>query len=795
MRTLFSECLAALRSLASARWTALAAIVTLAIGTGANVAVLAVAYAALWRPIPVTDPDRLVTISTGRVEEAEINGTVRAQELERWRDGLRTLLGLAGWTSSDFTIRGLNVPEVRRVAIVTDNFFEVMAPSASMGRLFAASTADGLAVASPSLSASLATPLGATLVLGQSALQVVGVLPPEFPVPDGADLWVPVSSVEGVRFGSTSDFRSYRMVGRLAPGVTLAQAQDDADRVNREIEQERGREGELKVVVSPITELLSGEVRPVLRAFVVAAALLLLVACANVATLMVNRALGRRREYAVRLAIGARPAQLLRSALIESLLLALAGAALGAACAVWGIRTLSAFVEDALPRSALVDLGWPALGVAAGSGVVATLVAGGAPALAAVRADFAAVFRTTTATGTPGARRVRSALVVAQLVITAVLLVGAGLFGRTVSQLAATDLGIDSEHSLAMRLRLTDSAGFDAGAEGSRVDDLVSRVRGLPGVEAAGVGSNLPPSVAQVAFSVRVVVNDVVETKTFDFGSASPGYFEAIGARLVRGRWFEARDLDGPAVAVLSESAARHLSSVGDLLDRPLPFSVPTPGGERVTPTVIGIIEDVRHRGLETPPNGGIYVPWSLMPTGVTYLAVKSSRPAAALAPELVRLVRDVSPAWPVPEVRSIEEGVQEALANRELRLVLVGGFGTLAAGLAITGLVGALSRSVHERRREIAIRAALGASPAAASGRILFDGVRLSLLGVGVGLGLAAALGRSIATLVYGVSPFDGATFVTVGAGLLALTALAAWLPARRAARVNPVELLRSEG
>jgi len=795
MSTLLTWIRVTLKPLLSAKWTSLAAVLTLAVGTGANVAVLSVAYAALWRPIPVVGPERLVTIATGRVEEAEITGTVRADELERWRDGFRTLSGLAGWTTSEFTVRGMGAPQVLRVALVTDDFFDVLGAPPAAGRVWSAADADGVAVMSATLAVGQPASLPLPLSMAGSTLQVVGVMPADFPVPDSADLWVPAGSVAGMRFGSTGDFRSYRMVGRLASGVTITQAQDDADRVNREIEEERGRPNELRAVVSPLADLLIGENRPALLAFVVAAALLLMVACANVATLMVSRALSRRREYAVRLAIGARPAELVRSAFVESLALAAAGTVLGVALAAWVLAGLTPFVEDVLPRTALVALGLPALAAAVGAALLATMLAGVAPAMAAARVDVAPAFRSTTSMGSPGARRVRSALVVLQLTMAVVLLVGAGLFARTVQHLLATDLGIDPERAVSVRLRLTDTTGFDASPEAPRLAELMRRVRELPGVEAAGIGSNLPPSTAQVAFSVRVVVGDSVETRTFDFGSASPGYFEAIGARLLRGRVFEERDLTGPPVAVLSEGAARHLSDVGDPLDRPLAFSVPTPSGERVTPTVVGIIEDVRHRGLEQPANGNIYVLWSAMPSSLTYLAVRSARPADVLAPELARLVRDVSPAWPVPEVRTLEDGVRQAIVNREMRMVLVGAFATLAAGLAIAGLAGALWRSVGERRREMAIRSALGASPRQMTRRVLLDGLRISAVGVTAGLCIAAWLGRSAASLVYGISPFDARTFVIVGGGLIVVAAAAAWLPARRASKVDPVALLRSDG
>jgi predicted permease len=785
------------RSLAAARWTVLAAAGTLALGTGANIAVLSVAYGALWRPLPFADADRIVIVATGPIADPTPDQTVSLEELGQWREGLRSVEDLAGWWSGEFTVRGFGAPAAIRTAVVTPNFFDVFNFSGRRSDLPSTLGTDVVVISREMASRIRATgldPQSATLTLGSASFRVGAVLPAAFKVPDDAELWVRSDAVAAVTMGSGRDFRSYRMAGRLAPGVTLAQASDDASRLLREIEAARGRQHERRVELRPIRDQLVGETKPVLAVFVAAAALLLIVACANVATIMVNRAMRRRRELAVRLAIGASPARLVGTAIVESFVIAAAGSAVGLLLAWYGIAALMPLTEGALPRAAAVSLNWPLLAIGTALTLVVTVLAGAGPALAAARSDFSQAFRTVNSSPSPTGRRTRAALVVIQMAMAVVLLVGASLLARTVSTLLARDLGVDGGQTLTLRLRLTETTRFDNVDEGPFVEELLRRLRELPGVEAAGISSNLPPRTAQIAFTLRVEnATGAATTQVYDFGSASSGFFEAIGARLVRGRWFEPRDQLGEPVMVLSESAARQLAINGDPMDRG-PFAVMAPSGDRVRPRVIGVIADVQHQGLEAQPNGSIYLRRAELPTGLAFLVVRTDGAPEALAPSLLRVLRDLDPGLPLPEPRTLEQEVHRAMIDRELRLALVGAFALVAVALAVAGLVGALSCTVTERRREMAIRAVLGATPRSAMARVLIDGAVLAVAGLAIGLAASVALGRSIATLLYGVSPFDPWTFGGVAGAVGLVVALAAWLPARRAARVQPLELLRSE-
>jgi predicted permease len=722
-------------------------------------------------------------------DEAAFRASVRLEELEQWRKGLRTVSGVAGWASGEFTVEGLGAPRVLRAALLTEDFFDLLGARPATGR-FPRRGEPGSAV----VAANLGPAIGQSITIGAVALPVTGTLSTAFPIPDRADLWLPASSIEPLQIGRTSNLRSFQLVARLAPGVSLDQAQDDARRVMREIEIARGGAGVMRVSVDPLSEVLAGQTRPVLLAFTAAAALLLLVACANVAVLLMGRGAARMRERTVRLALGATSARLVRTALLESLLIAAAGAVLGAAIAAYALSILPALVEGALPRRSFDAIGAPAVLTAALIAIVATLLSGLVPAWSAARADAALILRSQNVAGSRAGRRASGALVVVQIAMSVVLLIGAGLLGRTVVRLLTTDLGMDGHGTVTFQLRMNEISRFDAATRAPFLLELLRQVRAVPGVEAAGIGTNLPPITAPVAFTIRVVQDGRSETRTFDLASASPGYFEAVRARLVRGRWFETSDETVAPVAVLSEAAMRHLAPVGDPVGRPTPFGLATPTGARVTPTVIGVIEDIRHRGVDQPASGSIYLLWSALPASTVQLAVRSARGRDDIAPVILQILRELDPSMPLPEARTVDDQVRLSIAGREMRATLVGAFAILAGVLALSGLSTALARSVHERRREIAIRAALGATPERATLYVLRDGLALAGIGLALGFGIAAALGKASATLLYAVSPYDLTTYATVATvvGLLAL--FAAWLPARRASHIQPLELLRSE-
>jgi putative ABC transport system permease protein len=381
-----------------------------------------------------------------------------------------------------------------------------------------------------------------------------------------------------------------------------------------------------------------------------------------------------------------------------------------------------------LPRLGDVTLDWPVLLAAVAVTAAVALVCGIGPALSAARTDFAPAFRQTGSSTTRGTRRVRAALVAAQIALSIVLLTGAGLLTRTVFRLLSDDAGIHVDRALTMKMMLLEGTRFDAASRAPFVEELLARVRALPGVQSAGVGSNLPPRVAQLQFSVRFTNSDGTRNDLFrlNLGSVTPGYLESLGTRLIRGRLFEAADLvtDAPIV-IISETAARQFSPGQDLLGRELPFGLPRADGRRVRPRVIGIVADVKFKGLEEPAGGALYLPWKDLPAGVSYLVVRTHGRPSAVGPGLRDILRGLDASMPVPAMRTLAEEVSESIAERRLRVVPAIAFAVLALAVALVGLAGSLTRAVAERRRELAIRAAVGASPRQAVWLIVRDGAR----------------------------------------------------------------------
>jgi predicted permease len=536
----------------------------------------------------------------------------------------------------------------------------------------------------------------------------------------------------------------------------------------------------------------------VLLAFLVAALLVLLVACANVALLLVNRAIARTREFAVRVALGASATRLVTIALMETAILAAAGCLGG----WWIARLATAFLQRTtgldLPATAILPADTPiALGAIA-AGVLIMLTCAGAPLVALRRAGLASVLRTTPATGSRGGRQARAALVVLQLAMTVVLLTGAGLLGRTLLAASRTDLGLDArERVVTMAVPIGESTA-DAAGRLAIVRRILEETRQLPGVVAAGIGGALPPSAGGFVFTIRVSTSEgsVDATRAFDLVPVTNGYFDALGARIVTGRLFTQADtLSSAPTCVLSEAALKHLALVtGTAIDSTLNLSLPTASGQRVKPRIVGVVRDIRYSGLDAPAHGGVYVPWQQLPLRSGFLVARTTGDPAALTAPLIRIVRGADPSMPLSPARTLEAVVDVALAPRAARFSLAGVFAMGAALLAIVALSGALIRSVVERQRELAIRAAVGASPRRLLVEVLRDGVLLAVLGVAIGLGISAMLARAGSAIIFGVAPRDPLTYGLTAAAVLVVALAACYLPARRAASSDPAVLLRAE-
>jgi predicted permease len=788
----------ALRALRASKWTTIAAVVTLALGTGANVAVFAVAYGVLLRPWPFPQADRLVRITTERPGDHSDLG-FPLTEFDEWQRRLTMIDGLAAFTRGDWTVRGAGDPEVVPAAIVTSDFFRVLGVPFVAGQAFGDDRSSASVVVADRYAKRLSetgATIGRAVSVGSLSLTVEGVVSSSNAFPDDeVRLWLPARSVPALTvLDERRDFRRFTFVARLKPGVSIEDLRREGDRVLAEINP--GVSGR-RVSVRQLGEDLVAPARPVLAAFLAAGVLVLIVACANVATLLVSRALSRRRELAVRLAIGADRSRLVRTALVETAVIASAATIAGLAIARLTLNVLLPLAADSLPRAHVIGLDGPVLAATLAVGVLVAIACGLAPALAAGRSDLGVVLRQESGTTSGGGHRVRAPLVIAQIALAVLLLTSSGLFARTVWHLWNTDIGASRDRVLTARLALTETTRFDAASRQSFVDDLLRRVRALPGVEAAGLGSNLPPRVNQLEMTIRFVDEDRGrdETHGMNLVGVTPGYFRALGIPIRSGREFDEVDAGGDVVvAVISEMLAKQIASSRDLLGTRLTLSVPTAGGKRVRPTVIGISADVKFVGLEQPTEGNTYIPWRQLPTGVSFLVVRATRDTAELGPAILRTIREIDPTMPLPVVRPLGEEISRAMASRTLRLQLVAAFAALALVVSIVGLASALARSVTERQRELAIRLALGATPGGAAGLIVGQGARLIVVGLVIGAGAAMAAGRALATLLFGVSAYDPLTYAAVMASVILIGLAACYLPARRAAAVDPISLLRAQ-
>jgi putative ABC transport system permease protein len=772
------------------------AVVTLALGIGVNAASLAVAYGILVRPLPYVEPSRVIILNLLFADGGDLGFS--PDVLQEWLPRLRTVDVAAGYYRREVTVRSGNRSTVIPAAVVTDRFFEVLGTRAEVGHtrmhIDSPEVVVGRRAIDEILGNTASEPAGVLLSVSEKGHSIGGVLPSDFAFPDDEiGLWLP-STV--LRAGTKSEYSGYsKIIARLKPGVTVEQFRDDANRVLLELNP-KSRE---MVSVAVLGESVVGGMRRLLIATLVGALLVLIVACANVATLFIGREVSRQREMAARMALGASGSQLVRSVLVETLLIALIASLVGMGL---GAATLKIFVVHAsgvITGLHRVAIGLPIAIATAGLTVLVTLLCGAVPAWHAARIDFRPFLRATMGLR-PRAWHVRRTLVIAQIALSCVLLVGAGLLARTVSVLMREDHGFQAGGALEAKVVLSDRVLFDGTGRETFVRDLLERVRAMPGVQHAGFGTNLPPRTPPITIAIRLAADGRLsgpirdETRFMKVGSGTPGYLRALGARFVAGRDFEEGDdrPETPAV-ILSESVARFYFRDEDPIGRTI-ARLPAMFGMTGNPRVIGVVRDIKYEGIDSPAGSAIYLPWARRPLGSGYLIVRAGDDPMRLAVAIRRAAQDLDPTVPVPELQSLEQAIAQSIANRRVRALPAIGFGVLALSVAFVGVLATLLTLVAERRRDLAIRSALGAPPGHLVWTIVAQGLALTSLGLTIGLGVAGAAGTALSSLLYGVSPFDATTFagtaLLIGGGALLTT----YLAALRTRGVNPLVVLRHE-
>jgi len=769
-------------------WFASGVILIIALGTGLNSAVLATTYGILVRPLPYVSPSRL----------AILQHRVPLLQVDQWRQGLRTVEDAAGFATAEHTIRGFGEPRIVRAAFVSQSFFAVLRAQGVAGRTFGEhGDATGVVVSQRLVDAVSRDPshvLGSAVNIAEHAFDVIGVLPRDVAVPSEAvDVWLPAEMAAAISF-MRGDVRRYEMLIRLKAGVTLDQARDDARRVAGQLAGNvtSGQEPPLPIV--SLEARLSDDARPVLLALTAGAILVLLVTCANVASLLLSRAVSRERETAMRLALGANPFNLLRTLFVEGLLFATIGSAAGIGLAVGGVQLLRTHASTLVPRLDAVRIDATVLALSLTIAVVVALLCTIGPGLHALKRGLGPVIRESGPLNSRFGRNLTGVLVVAQIALSTVVLIAGGLLGRTVSRLLEVDAGVTPAHALTMKLVLGERTMLRAGEKRAFVQQLLDEVGALPGVQSVGLGSNLPPRTSQVEMRIRVVEDHGRdETRTMGLVTVRGGYFDALGTHVVAGRMLEVGDFSGlTSAVVISRSTAEHLFRGRDAVGQPMPSNLPGDQGKRAR--VVGVVEDIRYKGLAAPSSGAVYVPWDQLPLGSLYLVVRTTGPPLALAPSVRAIVRRLDPGQPIGDVQSMEEVMWSSIADRRLHAMLAASFSLLAFAVAVLGLVAAMSRAVTNRRRELAVRAALGATAIDTIRLVMSDATRLALVGLTIGVPLALLAGKGLAARLFGVSPYDPITYtvVPIAAGVIAL--LACLGPATRALSVDPSTLLRSE-
>jgi putative ABC transport system permease protein len=812
MTALIQDVRFAVRSLGKNPAYAAMAVLTLGIGIGAATALFSVVHGILLRPLPYPEPDRIVQVWEVNSRGNPIN--VTDPNFADWMERSRSFAGMAQFQSGPSSVVGGEEPVRQMVAWVSRDFFRVMGVQPAVGRAFAPDEQQpggtpavvvGHAFWQDHLGGARDLS-GRALSFGDDVYQVVGVMPPGFEFPAGAQLWT-ARELRPVLTSRTA--HNWQVVARLAPGVSLERAQQEMSALSRSLKQEHGDDISLvDAALVPLHEHLVGGVRPILLVLLGAAGFLLLVAVANVTNLSLARMAARRREMAVRVALGASRWRLLGPTLSESLTLSLAGGLLGILLAGIGLRALLAVEPGNLPRTEEIGLSPGALGFALTVAVVTAVALALIAALRAGSTDLRSGLASgdRTRTGSASARRVQDGLVAAQVALTFVLLVGAGLLGRSIISLLDVDLGFRTDSVVAMSL--SHSGARDQSLSALH-HEIVTRLRAIPGVEAAG-GSNRVPLMWGGSDGTFIIQNHPDEIASFDdwgaltrvpersgqagFRVASEGFFRALGIPLVGGRLFDDRDVfDAPHVAVINESLARTRWPGEDPLGKLINFA--NMDGDFRPMMVIGIVGDVRDFAIDAPPVPTVYGSYRQRPrqtSEFTYV-VSGAGGAASLSAAARRVAADVAPTAP-PRLRTIEEVVAAPLAPRRFSLVLLAAFGATALLLSAMGVYGLMSYGVTQRRREIGIRVALGAMRSRVLGMIVRQGATLAVLGVAVGVAAAAFLTRYIAHQLYGVETRDVATFAAATVFLLGVAALASYIPARRAARVDPMIALREE-
>jgi predicted permease len=787
-------------------------VITLALGIGANTAIFSVVRAVLLKPLPHRDGDRLVYLRHSMDGPGGANLAFSVPEVNDLRDGARSLAGIAEFSSWTVTLQGDDAVRID-VGLVTGNYFEVMGLSPVLGRLTRPSD-DGPGVPPVAVLTHDAwmkrfggdsSIVGKQVRLDGKSVTVIGVVQPAPFFPDRVEALLNMVISEHHTSAFMVQGRTHRMtemVARLAPGASLERARGEVAAVSGRIQSEfpdaYDPGSHHRIAVIPFHEVLGERARLTLWLLMGAAAFVMIISTANVANLTLMRGVRREHELVVRAALGAGVGRLRRLLLVENLLLAFMGAMLGVVIAVGGVGLLTSLAERYSPRANEIRLDAVVLGFAVAlAGVVALLLSflAALPKEGPVRQM----------SGSPKKQRLQRGLVVAQVAVCVVLLAGAGLLTRTMMQLAQVDTGLDTEEVLSMQVNLLTPTEllFDPTADGrakERYDRMRAEVTALPGVVDVGLGSTTPLRSSTVQFEVKgegraLAVGEAMPRA--EFRTADPQYFRAAGIPLLAGRAFSTTDQKGSGrVVIINQTLADRLFRGADPLGKRIAW---TGDVLRFTPisddwrTIVGVVGNTQDGGLDAPPRGVAFMPFAQELAIGGGLVIRAERNVSDLATTATRLVRRIAPTTPIQNVMTVAQIKDQSVAPRRLNAALVSSFGILAVIIAAVGIAGVLAFSVSARTNEIGIRMSLGADSGRVQRMILKEGGVLLAIGLVLGVGGTLFAARVIRGLLFGVAPHDPITLIGVAVVMAMIGIVACWIPARRAARIDPAITMRA--
>jgi putative ABC transport system permease protein len=819
----------AVRTLRRSPLFATSMVAALALGLGATTAIYAVVRGVLWQPLPYDEPARLVMIWSDNAREHRPRNPVSAADFRDLTQDTRSLAGAEAFFSFLLPIRlaSTSGTEIAHASVVTPGIFPLLGRTPLIGRTFAPGETRGVAVLShaywlrrfggdPGIVGRSLPMMDRINAPDDRALpepaRVIGVMPPDFTFPyrtmlgptgvtraTEVDMWLPLA-FEGPRLANASGYvrhvRLLGVLGRLAPGANVDSARAELTARARQLETAwPATNRQWGTTVVPLHEQAVGAVAPALLVVFAGVVLLLAMTCVNLANLLLARGVGGAGAAAVRLALGAERRRLVQQALVESLVLAVAGSAAALVVAKWGLVALRAIAPADLPRLHVVTIDGGVVGFTMAAAAAAAMAIGAASSLAALGFDPAAALRGT-GRGVIGAgrRRLRATLVVTEIALAVVLTVGAGLLGRSFAALLDVHPGFTPESVLTLQMNIPDAVDTEP-KRLAYYETLIARLEALPGVRAVGGTSRLPLGSTGVTTQLTVEGRDDPGQpgQEVEIRRALHDFFPAMDIPLVEGRLFTREDgPTAPPVAIVNQALARRLFGTASGVGRRVRMR--TLAGTGSLLTVVGVVGDIRHSGLDAAPAPEIYLTHRQVPPTAPFLVLRVVGDPAALAPAVRAAVLDVDRSAAVFDIRTMLEVRSASVGQRRFVLILAAAFGALALVLAGIGVYGVMALIVAERTSEVGVRLALGARPVEIFGLVLQQSSRLAALGVGLGLVLATILAPALATQLYGVPALDPATFAAVAFVLFAVAGLAALVPARGAMRVDPIVALRND-